>query len=57
MRIRDILSKEDRELLNLNTDGDVGCPICKRVWHTPYKRGRRICPECFEKHTGSKYVD
>lgn len=56
MKISDILSKEDRELLHKDFSREVKCPDCGKVWRSPYPSFRKRCEECFEKTTGSKYL-
>lgn len=56
MKLKDVLDKEDKQLLHKDTSGDVECPNCGKVWRSPYPSFRKWCEPCFEKATGSKYI-
>lgn len=52
------LDKEDLEVLRAKLDADVECPNCKKSWHSPYPKTRKVCPDCWKKLTGYEgYID
>lgn len=52
IRIPAKLAKE----LNCKADGTAICPQCGKLWHSPYPKTRRVCPECYKRITGYSYI-
>lgn len=57
IRLDNIFDSEDLKLLTKSTKGKVKCPHCKKLWLSPYPKTRQLCPDCFFKLTGLRYIE
>ncbi len=46
----------DLEAMRAKIDATILCPSCKHIWHSPFPKTRKLCPECFKRLTGYDYT-